>query len=98
MKSTSKYSDLPKRITPGINVADILERLRFEINRGQKNAIIDDAIEQVRKDGEVFSVLLMVMRIFATSELNDSNCASVELAGKRVRNMAREALKKAGVE
>ncbi len=42
--------EIPKRPTPGINVANVLDRLRFETNKAQKNALIDKTIEQVRKD------------------------------------------------
>lgn len=39
-----------QRVTTGVNVENTLDRLRHEVNKAQKNSIIDDAIEQTRKD------------------------------------------------
>lgn len=37
-------------------------------------------------------VLLKAMRQFAECDLNESNCASLEIATKRIRNLANDAL------
>lgn len=56
--------EIPQRSTPGVNVAKALDRLRFEVNKAQKNALIDDAIEQVRKDAEAFETMREVLKDF----------------------------------
>jgi hypothetical protein len=42
--------------------------------------------------------LVEALRTLANNKLSDHNCGSVELAGKRVRNIALAALRAAGVE
>lgn len=53
--------------------------------------ILESIPREERKD-EALKVAMDKLRELATNELSEENCVSVELAGKRVRNHANQAL------
>lgn len=55
----------------------------------------DAAVREIERLSEQNRVLRRALKQLAENELDEHNCASVELAGKRVRTIARRALEEA---
>ncbi len=89
----SQPDDLPKRPNPGINVANVLDRLRFETNRAQANAIIDRAIEQVRRDYLVLNKLANTLTTIVKDLESADPIQSMDVVGTENFHAATDALK-----
>lgn len=59
------------RKTPGVDVERSLERLRHEVNKAQKNLVIDNAIEQLRKDQVLTEEFAQFIKTYAEAGCED---------------------------
>ena len=62
---------------------------------GSKDTINKEAAKELRRLHEVNQELLNALQFFAKAEINDDNCASLEVAQRRVRTFAANAIAKA---
>ena len=62
---------------------------------GSKDTINKEAAKELRRLHEVNAELLNALQFFAKAEINDDNCASLEVAQRRVRTFAANAIAKA---
>ena len=62
---------------------------------GSKDTINREAAKELRRLHEVNQELLNALQFFAKAEINDDNCASLEVAQRRVRTFAANAIAKA---
>ena len=56
---------------------------------------VEDADKELRRLHEVNQELLEALNTFANADLNESNCASLDVATRRIRSVARAAIAKA---
>lgn len=60
--------------------------------------VTDDDAALIVRAVNAHDVLVDALRLFANNKLTNATCASVEVAASRVRNIAAQALRAAGVE
>ena len=62
---------------------------------GSKDTINREAAKELRRLHSLNQELLEALQFFAKAEINDDNCASLEVAQRRVRTFAANAIAKA---
>jgi hypothetical protein len=74
-----------------LRLADAIDEHRFDFIGPSL------AATELRRLHEVNQELIKTLKFFAKAEINDSNCASLEVAQNRVRAFAADAIAKAEV-
>ena len=75
-----------------LRLADALDELDRQFSR---NGLCGDAAAELRRLHEVNQNLLEVLKQLSECDLNENNCATLDVATKRIRSVARAAIAKA---
>ena len=75
-----------------LRLADALDELDRQFSR---NGLCGDAAAELRRLHEVNQNLLEVLKQLSECDLNENNCATLDVATKRIRSVAHAAIAKA---
>ena len=84
--------------TGGENPVPVCDILSFDKRVLIAESLSEEDAALIVKAVNSYAKLVATLKLLATNQLSDANCASVEIASKRVSNVSRGVLKDVGEE